>query len=111
MIDYMRALYRQFYVVSPEERTSDQEIKQLYRELSVILEKPDRKKLLQIVDLADSLHGYAGLNSFVAGFRVASGIYHELNMQPPYSFDVEEECRASRSERRRIPIAYENSEN
>lgn len=110
MIDYMRALYRQFYVAAPEEHTTDQEINQLHRELSAILEKPDRKKLLQMLDLEDSLHGYTGLNSFVAGFRVASGIYHELSMQPPYSFALDEESRASYSERSE-PIIHENPEN
>ena len=97
MIDYMRALYRQFYVISPEEHETDKDINQLHRELSAVLDVPDRKKLLRVLDLEDHLHGCTGLNSFIAGFRVASGLYYELNLQPPYSFALDEERRVSRA--------------
>lgn len=110
MIEYMRALYRQFYVISPEERTIDKDIIQLHKELSDTLDKPDRKKLLRILDLEDHLQSCTGLNSFIAGFRVANGLYHELNLQPAYSFALDEERRAGCTERSEA-FTYENLEN
>ena len=50
--------------------------------------------LLQLADLEDALRDQSNLDSFVSGFRLASGIQRELLEQPPYSFETEEEQRA-----------------
>ena len=94
MLDYMTALYLRFK--SPSQRSQDlkQQVTILYRQLASRLEKPERKMLLQLVDLEDALRDQSNLDSFVSGFRLGNGIQRELLEQPPYSFETEEEQRA-----------------
>lgn len=91
MQDYMKALHLRFKDPSQRSQKLEQESAVLHRQLSARLAKPERKLLLRLVDLEDTLRGQTNLDSFVSGFRLADGIHRELSDQPPYSFNQEEE--------------------
>jgi hypothetical protein len=93
MGDYMKALHQRFNTTPTGIQNLAQTADQAHRELSHQLEPAQRKLLLQLVDLQESLLYETSLNSFTAGFRLAWGIVHELNMTEPYSFLKEEEQR------------------
>jgi len=94
MLDYMKALHLRFKNSSQRSRELEQQITVLHRQLASRLTKPERKILLRLVDLEDALRNQSNLDSFMSGFRLASGIQRELLEQPPYSFEAEEEQRA-----------------
>ncbi len=94
MLDYMRALHLRFKNPSRQSQELEQQATVLHRQLASRLSKPERKMLLRLVDLEDALRNQSNLDSFVSGFRLASGIQRELLEQPPYSFEAEEEQRA-----------------
>ena len=96
MYDYMKALQRQFETKPRSMRELADEVARTHRELSSRLAKEDRKLLLRLVDMEDSLRGYATLHSFTCGYRLACGIHSEIAAEPMYSFDKEEEERACR---------------
>lgn len=90
MNDYMKALYRRFF------RESDcmelrQEIEETRQELRNYLDKPERRKLLRLVDAQSALQDEISLQSFTAGFRLAWGMAKELEADGLYSFEQEEE--------------------
>ena len=89
--NYMMALYQRFE--TPSERASilQRAIKNVHKQLSSQLTKPQRKLLLRLVDLEDALRDQCCLDSFFAGFRLASGIHRELEEIPPYNFEDEDE--------------------
>ena len=93
MHDYMRALHDRFYTPSEQIKKLKEETRSTHRELSERLEKPERRLLLKLVDLADNLRGHACIESFIAGYKLAHGIHQEL--LPPYDFQEEEERRAN----------------
>jgi hypothetical protein len=93
MGDYMEALHQRFNTAPSSLRDLEQTADQAHRELSHQLEPTERKLLLRLVDLQESLLYETSVNSFTAGFRLACGIVHELNMTEPYSFLKEEEQR------------------
>ena len=111
MNDYMRAIYQRFYTISEEEHALDFQIDEIRKELSGTMEKENRRKLLLLTDLEDTLHSLCGLRSFMEGFRTANGIQRELMMQPPYSFVADEESRAIEMLKKENKKRYENSEN
>lgn len=92
MYDYMKSLHRQFFR-EPECSELRREIEQTRQELRDQLDKEKRRKLLYLVDCQAALREDISLQSFLAGYRLACGIYRELLMQPPHSFDREEETR------------------
>ncbi len=94
MLDYMRALHLRFKNPSQRSRELEQQISVLHRQLASRTAKPERKILLRLVDLEDALRNQSNLDSFMSGFRLASGIQRELLEQPPYSFEAEEAQRA-----------------
>ena len=94
MYDYMKALQRQFETKLQSIQNLKDEVDRTHRELSSRLAKEDRKLLLRLVDMEDSLRGYATLHSFTCGYRLACGIHKELDEEPTYSFAKEEEERA-----------------
>lgn len=96
MYDYMKALQRQFETKLHSIQDLKDEVDRTHRELSSRLAKEDRKLLLRLVDMEDSLRGHATLHSFTCGYRLACGIHRELAEKPMYSFDKEEEERARR---------------
>ena len=96
MYDYMKALQRQFETNSKSVQTLNDEINRTHKELSSRLAKEDRKLLLRLVDMEDSLRSHATLHSFTCGYRLACGIHRELAEEPMYSFAKEEEERVCR---------------
>lgn len=94
MRDYMKALHVRFTSPSSQAQELEQEINILHKQLSACLEKPERKMLLQLTDMEDDLQNQVGLDSFISGFCLASGIQRELTEQPPYSFEAEDERQA-----------------
>ena len=96
MYDYMKALQRQFETDCQSIQDLNDEVNRTHKELSSRLAKEDRKLLLRLVDMEDSLRGHATLHSFTCGYRLACGIHRELAEEPMYSFDKEEEERACR---------------
>ena len=95
MYDYMQALQARF---STETLCAEQqaEVVQLHRRLEKRLDRKRRRELLELVDAEARLQDDLSLASFIAGFRLACGIAHELGLEPPYSFRQEEENQISR---------------
>lgn len=96
MYDYMKALHLRFENHSKQARKLEQTVNSLHRQLASRLGKKERKMLLWLTDLEDALRDQTNLDSFMSGFRLASGINQELMEEPPYSFAREEEERACR---------------
>ena len=94
MRDYMKALHLRFTNPSCRAQELEQEINILHKQLAACLDKPERKMLLKLTDMEDDLQNQVGLDSFISGFRLASGIQRDLAEQPPYSFEREDEQRA-----------------
>ena len=94
MYDYMQVLQARF---SPETLCVEQqaEMMRLHRRLRKKLDRKQRRQLLELVDAEARLRDDVSLESFIAGFRLACGIAHELGAEPPYSFRQEEEQRIS----------------
>ena len=94
MYDYMQALQAHF---STETLCAEQqaEVMRLHRRLEKRLDHRNQIQLLELVDAEARLRDDVSLESFIAGFRLACGIAHELGGEPPYSFHQEEEQRIS----------------
>ena len=95
MNDYMQALHQRFFR-EPECADVREEIEELRQELRETLQKPERRKLLRLVDVQNLLREETSLASFMAGFKLAWGLAQELEADGRYSFDDEEEERALR---------------
>nr|WP_325214871.1 DUF6809 family protein [uncultured Oscillibacter sp.] len=95
MYDYMQALQARF---STETFCAEQqaEVICLHRRLEKRLDRKRRRELLELVDAEARLQDDLSLASFIAGFRLACGIAHELGLEPPYCFRQEEEERIGR---------------
>ncbi len=78
--NYMRALWNQFYG-------------RKHHHLSAQLAPEQRKKLLKLIDCHYAYADQIALESFTAGFRLATGIAKELS-GAWYFFEREEEKRA-----------------
>lgn len=89
MYDYMRALKNRFYH-APQTEWNDQ-IQTLRHKLASRMDKQGRKYLLRLLDAESLLQEEISLASFVAGFRLATGIARELSLEEPYSFIKEDE--------------------
>lgn len=79
MNELLKALYDNFY----EKPTSPQlkaEIERCHQELIEKLDKPERKLVLQIIDCKDQIAEDLSIDSFIAGFRLASALSQELNI-------------------------------
>ena len=92
MYDYMQALQAHFLpeTLCVERQT---EVIRLHRRLEKRLDRKRRRELLELVDAEARLQDDLSLANFIAGFRLACGIAHELGLEPPYSFRREEEER------------------
>ena len=97
--EYMRGLHQQFFK-EPDFPELRQEINEIHQALTEGKAKPERRKLLKLVDLEAELRDEISLASFAAGFRLAWGIIAELSTEPPYSFAEEEERRMGQQQRR-----------
>lgn len=97
MNDYMQALHQRFFQ-EPECADVWEEIEALRQELRETLQKPERRKLLRLVDVQNLLREEISLASFMAGFKLAWGLAQELEADGLYSFEDKEEDRVCRRE-------------
>jgi hypothetical protein len=93
MYDYMKTLHRQFFR-EPECSELRREIEPTRHALREQMDKESRRRLLYLTDCQATLREEVSLQSFLAGYRLACGIYRELLQEPLHSFDQEEEKRA-----------------
>ena len=96
MNDYMRALHQRFYR-EPDFSELEEDIENTRQEVRDCLDKPQRRKLMQLVDAQTLLREKTSLASFIAGFKLAWGIAKELEADGLYSFDCEQEQRACKA--------------
>ncbi len=88
MYDYMRALEDRFNSRPSYEQRQQLEAKR--QEVSALLDKEGRKKLLRLVDAHTLAKEKMALTSFIAGFRLAWGIATELSVDGSYSYEQEQ---------------------
>lgn len=89
MYDYMRALEDRFNPKQSYEQRQELEAKR--QEVSALLDKQGKKKLLRLVDAHTMAQEKMALASFTAGFRLAWGIAMELGTNGSYSYEREQE--------------------
>ena len=92
MKDYMMALHQRF-CKEPECREVREQIREVEKSLRQALDRRGQEQLLKLADLENELQDEISLESFLSGFKLALGIAAEL--APSYSFDDDEEQRAS----------------
>ena len=103
MHDYMKAMHARF-CREPELQKAREELEQAYKEIKARLSQQGQETLLQLADLENELREETSLTSFVAGFQLGLGIARELE---PYSFEDEEENRATE----RVKMRYSHIKN
>lgn len=59
------------------------EVVQLHREVEKKLDRRNQMRLLELVDAEARLQDDVSLANFIAGFRLACGIAHELGLERP----------------------------
>ena len=92
--DYMKALYDRFETPSKRASILRRAVKSTHKQLAPQLTQQQKKILLRMGDLEDALRDQCCLDSFFAGFRLASGIHRELEEIPPYNFEDEDKRNA-----------------
>ena len=103
MRDYMKALCYRFETTSRRAEYLDRKVERTYRQLTRLLDEPERKLLLKMADLEDALREEACLNSFISVTvwpRVSNRSCWQT--QSPYNFENEDEqraCELARKER------------
>ena len=89
MYNYIRALEDRFAPKPNHKRRQELEAKR--QEVSALLDKQGKKKLLRLVDAHTIAQEEMALVSFIAGFRLAWGIAMELGADGSYSYEREQE--------------------
>ena len=84
----LKDLYDCFYT-SPELSVQKQEIEECHQTLINVLDKPERRLVLQIIDAKDRIMEESSIDSFISGFKLAWQLSTELNQ-------YEKECSVSR---------------
>ena len=74
----LKELYDCFYV-PPELPAQKQEIEECHQALIEVLEKPERRLVLQIIDAKDRIVEDTSIDSFISGFELAWKLSTELN--------------------------------
>ena len=74
----LKELYDCFYV-PPEFPVQKQEIEECHKALVEVLEKPERRLVLQIIDAKDRIVEDTSIDSFISGFTMAWKLSGELN--------------------------------
>ena len=74
----LKDLYDCFYF-PPELPAQKQEIEECHQTLIEVLEKPERRLVLQIIDAKDRIVEETSIDSFISGFALAWRISAELN--------------------------------
>ena len=76
--DLLKELYDCFYT-PPELSAPRQEIEECHKALIEVLEKPERRLVLQIIDAKDRIAEDTSIDSFISGFELAWQLSTELN--------------------------------
>lgn len=76
--DLLKELYDCFYT-PPELSEPRQEIEECHKALIEVLEKPERRLVLQIIDAKDRIAEDTSIDSFISGFELAWQLSTELN--------------------------------
>ena len=87
MYEYLQALHQRFFH-EPEHTDLHEEIAKLHQELESELNPDQQKRLLRLLDVQGYLKNDVSLESFAAGFKLASGIAKELEADGLYSIDT-----------------------
>lgn len=74
----LKELYDWFYT-PPELLAQKQEIEECHQALIGVLEKPERRLVLQIIDVKDRIVEDTSIDSFISGFELAWKLSMELN--------------------------------
>lgn len=74
----LKDLYDYFYT-PPEFMAQKQEVEECHRALIEVLEKPERRLVLQIIDCKDQIAEDISIDSFISGFELAWQFSRELN--------------------------------
>lgn len=74
----IKELYDCFYT-PPELSAPRQEIEECHKALIEMLEKPERRLVLQIIDAKDRIVEDTSIDSFISGFELAWRLLAELN--------------------------------
>lgn len=90
----LKDLYDCFYI-PPELSAQKQEVEECHQALVDVLEKPERRLVLQIIDAKDRIVEDTSIDSFISGFELAWQLFAELNQyEKERSFS---RCTAKRS--------------
>ena len=90
----LKDLYDCFYI-PPELSAQKQEVEECHQALVDVLENPERRLVLQIIDAKDRIVEDTSIDSFISGFELAWRISAELNQyEKERSFS---RCTAKRS--------------
>lgn len=90
----LKDLYDCFYI-PPELSAQKQEVEECHQALVDVLEKPERRLMLQIIDAKDRIVEDTSIDSFISGFELAWRLFAELNQyEKERSFS---RCTAKRS--------------
>lgn len=90
----LKDLYDCFYT-PPELPAQKKEIEECHQALIEVLEKPERRLVLQIIDAKDRIVEDTSIDSFISGFELAWRLSMELNQ-------YEKERSVSRCTARRL---------
>ena len=74
----LKDLYDCFYI-PPELLVQKQEIEECHQTLIEVLDKPERRLVLQIIDAKDRIVEDMSIDSFISGFALAWRLSAELN--------------------------------
>lgn len=74
----LKDLYDCFYI-PPELPAQKQEIEECHQKLINVLDKPERRLVLQIIDAKDRIVEETSIDSFISGFELAWQLSAELN--------------------------------
>lgn len=74
----LKDMYDCFYT-PPEFSEQKQEVEECHQTLIQVLEKPERRLVLQIIDAKDRIVEDSSIDSFISGFELAWQISMELN--------------------------------
>ena len=74
----LKGLYDCFYI-PPKFLAQAREIEECHQALIEVLEKPERRLVLQIIDVKDRIVEDTSIDSFISGFELAWQLSVELN--------------------------------
>lgn len=88
----LKDLYDCFYT-PPALSSEHQEVEECHQALIKVLEKPERRLVLRIIDAKDHIIEDTSIDSFISGFRLAWKLFTELNH---YENERPVSCRADK---------------